>query len=252
MRLFGLIGKPLAQSFSKKYFTAKFAAEDITDCRYELFPMDSIQELPALLLSYPELCGLNVTIPYKQQVITYLNDTTHLPLQACNCIKITDGKLTGYNTDVTGFEISFLREKGPQHNRALVLGTGGSSVAIQFVLQKLRIPFNVVSRSAGASFTYTTLDAAIMASHNIIINTTPLGSFPAIDNCPDLPYEFITSQYYCYDLVYNPAKTLFLQKAEAQGATIKNGQDMLEIQAEESWKIWNGKSLNHGLSGLHK
>jgi shikimate dehydrogenase len=239
MRLYGLIGKPLAQSFSKKYFTAKFAAEGITGCRYELFPLESIEALPALLQSQPELCGLNVTIPYKQQVISYVDDATHLPLPACNCIRITDGKLTGYNTDVTGFEISFLKEKGPYHNRALVLGTGGSSLAVQYVLQKLAIPFGVVSRSAGATFTYAALDAAVMASHNIIINTTPLGSFPAVDNCPDLPYQFITPQHYCYDLVYNPAVTLFLQKAAAQGATIKNGHDMLEIQAEESWKIWN-------------
>lgn len=240
MRLYGLIGKPLAQSFSKKYFTAKFAAEGITGCRYELFPLESIQELPMLLQSNPELCGLNVTIPYKQQVIAYVDDTNQLPLQACNCIAIKDGKLTGYNTDVTGFEISFLKEKGLHHTRALVLGTGGSSIAVQYVLKKLQIPFSVVSRSAGATFTYATLDTDIMASHNIIINTTPLGSFPAIDNCPLLPYAFITPQHYCYDLVYNPAVTLFLQKALAAGAIIKNGHDMLEIQAEESWKIWNG------------
>lgn len=239
MRLFGLIGKPLAQSFSKKYFTAKFAAEGITDCRYELFPLDSIEELPALLQSQPELCGFNITIPYKQQVTAFLDDTTHLPMCACNCIKITNSKLTGYNTDVTGFEVSFFKKKEAHHNRALVLGTGGSSLAVQYVLQKLRIPFGVVSRSAGASFTYEGLDASVMAAHNIIINTTPLGSFPAIDNCPDLPYELITPQHYCYDLVYNPAVTLFLQKSLAAGATIKNGRDMLEIQAEESWKIWN-------------
>ncbi len=219
---------------------AKFAAEGITDCRYELFPLNHIDELPALLQSYPELAGLNVTIPYKQQVISFLDDNNNLPLPACNCITITDGKLTGYNTDVAGFEISFVREKRLHHNRALVLGTGGSSIAVQYVLQKLQIPFNVVSRSAGASFTYDELDAVVMASHHIIINTTPLGSFPAINNCPDLPYGLITPQHYCYDLVYNPPVTLFLQKALAAGATVKNGHDMLEIQAEESWKIWNG------------
>ena len=239
MRLYGLIGNPLAQSFSKKYFTAKFAAEGITGCRYELFPLDTIEALPALLQSYPELCGLNVTIPYKQQVIAYVDDATHLPIQACNCMTIINGKLTGYNTDITGFEMSFLKEMKPYHNRALVLGTGGSSIAVQYVLQKLRIPFKIVSRSAGASFTYNALNATVMAAHNIIINTTPLGSFPSVQNCPDLPYEFITPQHYCYDLVYNPAVTLFLQKALAAGATIKNGYDMLEIQAEESWKIWN-------------
>jgi shikimate dehydrogenase len=241
MRLYGLIGKPLAQSFSKRYFTEKFAAEGIPDCQYELFPLDSIDELPALLQSASELYGLNVTIPYKQQVIEYLDDTSNLPLHACNCIKITDGKLIGYNTDVTGFEISFLQNKLAYHNRALILGTGGSSIAVQYVLHKLQIPFSIVSRSEGSHFTYEQLNQSVMAAHNIIINTTPLGTFPAVDNCPPLPYVFITPQHYCYDLVYNPAKTLFLQQAEAQGAIIKNGQDMLVIQAEESWKIWNEK-----------
>ncbi len=243
MRLFGLIGKPLSHSFSKQYFTARFAAEGITDCRYEHFPLDSIDELPKLLQKEPELCGINVTIPYKQEVLPYLDDISHLPLKACNCIQIVEGKLIGFNTDVLGFEGSFLQEKQPHHNRALVLGTGGASIAVQYVLRKLHIPFALVSRQPGYDFPYAELDSEILQSHNIIINTSPVGTFPDVDCCPDLPYGFITPQHYCYDLVYNPAKTLFLQKAEDQGATIKNGQDMLEIQAEAAWKIWNTTTL---------
>ena len=239
MRVFGLIGMPLSHSFSQRYFTEKFAAEGIADCCYEQFPLQSIAELPALLQSQPQLCGLNVTIPYKQAVLPYLNDSSHLPLQACNCIQIVSGKLIGFNTDVLGFEESFLKEKQSHHNRALVLGTGGASVAVQYVLRKLHIPFALVSRQPGYDFPYSELNSEILQSHNIIINTTPLGTYPDIDTCADLPYGFITPQHYCYDLVYNPTQTLFLQKAAAQGAIIKNGQDMLEIQAEAAWKIWN-------------
>lgn len=243
MRVFGIIGKPLGHSFSQKYFTAKFEAEGITDCCYEQFPLDSIEELPKLLKQQKALCGFNVTIPYKQQVFQYLDDTSHLPLDACNCVRIINGKLIGFNTDVLGFEESFLQLKQPHHNRALVLGTGGASVAVQYILRKLHIPYAIVSRQPGYDFSYAELNTEIVVSHNIIINTTPLGTYPNVDECPELPYGFITPQHYCYDLVYNPAKTLFLLKAEAQGATIKNGQDMLEIQAEANWKIWNSEML---------
>jgi shikimate dehydrogenase len=239
MRVFGIIGKPLSHSFSQKYFQAKWATEGVSDCRYELFPLESIHELPTMLQRQQELCGFNVTIPYKQQVILFLDDTSHLPLNACNCIKIVDGKLIGYNTDVQGFEDSFLSARQPHHNRALVLGTGGASVAVQYVLRKLHIPYAIVSRQPGYDFPYAELNSEILNLHNIIINTTPLGTFPNTEKCPELPYGFITPQHYCYDLVYNPAKTLFLRKAETQGATTKNGQDMLEIQAEANWKIWN-------------
>jgi shikimate dehydrogenase len=243
MRVFGIIGKPLAQSFSKKYFTAKFEREGIADCRYELFPLDSIEELPKLLKKQTALNGFNITIPYKQQVLSYLDDRSHLPLDACNCVRIINGKLIGFNTDVLGFEESFLQLKQPHHNRALVLGTGGASVAVQYVLRKLHIPYAIVSRQPGYDFPYAEVNSEILNSHPVIINTTPLGTFPDVDGCPELPYGYITPKHYCYDLVYNPAKTLFLQKAEAQGATIKNGQDMLEIQAEANWKIWNSEML---------
>jgi shikimate dehydrogenase len=239
MRIFGLIGNPLSHSFSRQFFTEKFAAEGITDCRYELFPLSHIEELPLLLQQQLQLSGLNVTIPYKQQVLPYLHDTSHLPLPACNCIQLVGGKLIGFNTDVLGFETSFLQKRQPHHNRALVLGTGGASVAVQYVLRKLHIPFALVSRQPGFDFPYAELDSEIVGSHNIIINTTPVGTYPHVDSCPDLPYGFITPQHYCYDLVYNPTETLFLQKAATQGATTKNGYDMLTLQAEAAWKIWN-------------
>ncbi len=214
-------------------------AEAIEGCEYELFPIETIDALPKLLQENPNLCGLNITIPHKQSVIPYLNDDTNLPLQACNCIKIVGGKLTGYNTDVVGFEASFKALLQPHHKAALVLGTGGASLAVQYVLQKNNIDFMVVSRNASNGFTYQDLDKNLMEAHPIIINTTPLGTYPNVDECPDIPYQFITPKHYCYDLVYNPPKTKFLLLAEAQGAAIKNGGDMLRIQAEESWRIWN-------------
>ncbi|MEI9808298.1 MAG: shikimate dehydrogenase [Bacteroidota bacterium] len=243
MRLFGLIGYPLAQSFSKKYFTEKFEKEGIPHCRYELFQIGSVDELPALLHAHPELQGLNVTIPYKQLVLQYLHTTHHLPegLRACNCIKIENGILSGYNTDVPGFEKSFTPLLKDHHTKALVLGNGGATAAVTFVLQKLGIRYSIVSRKmhAGSSLTYQDLGEKQMSDHPVIINTTPLGSFPAVDNCPDIPYQFLTDKHYLFDVVYNPARSLFLQKGEERGAAVKNGYDWLVIQAEESWKIWN-------------
>ncbi len=236
---YGLIGFPLTHSFSKTYFTNKFETEGITDTVYDLFPIKDIEELPSLLQAHPDLCGLNVTIPYKQQVLAYLDDISALPLQACNCIKIIDGKLIGYNTDVDGFEQSFVEKLLPHQTMALVLGTGGASVAVQYVLEKLHIHFKVVSRGHGAHLNYGQLDEAIMAEHLIIINTTPLGTYPNVDDCADIPYHLLTPQHYCYDLVYNPAISLFLKKSLEKGAAIKNGSDMLKIQADVSWDIWN-------------
>ena len=239
MRLFGLIGYPLSHSFSKQYFTAKFERENITDCRYELFPIESIDKLPELLAANPQLEGLNVTIPYKQQVLPWLTDRSNLPLEACNCIVIKEGKLTGYNTDVTGFEGSFTPLLQPHHNKALILGTGGAAAAVQYILGKLGIAYKMVSRTPGNGLVYEDIDAAVIAEHNIIINTTPLGTYPNTEACAAIPYRYITPQHYMYDLVYNPSKTKFLLLGEANGATIKNGADMLEIQAEANWKIWN-------------
>jgi len=243
MKLYGLIGYPLGHSFSKKYFTEKFIKEGIDDCRYENFPIKTISELKTLLSQNPQLCGLNITIPHKQVVLPFLDDSTKLPegLNACNCIKIVEGKLVGYNTDVTGFERSLRLKLKDYHTKALVLGNGGAAEAVKFVLNKLHIDFKIVSRRLhdGSHLTYTDLNKDIIKQNLLVINTTPLGTFPKIDECAAIPYEYLTTQHLLYDLVYNPAETLFLQNGQQQGAVIKNGSDMLLIQAEESWRIWN-------------
>lgn len=242
MRLFGLIGFPLGHSFSKKYFTRKFEEDSLTDCRYELFPLSSINELPALLEAHPALEGLNITIPYKKEVLSFLTASA-IPagLDACNCIKIKNGQLTGFNTDVMGFEQSLQPLLNKDHQRALVLGNGGAAESIMFVLKKKGIPFEVVSRKLHgvSTITYNDLSPELIRSHQLIINTTPVGTFPDTGHCPDIPYEGITAQHLLYDLVYNPPLTLFLQKGKERGAQIKNGEEMLVIQAVESWNIWN-------------
>lgn len=242
MRLFGLIGYPLTHSFSKKYFSEKFENEGIQDCRYELFPIHSIGELKDLLDKHPDLAGINVTIPYKEQVLSFLSEKDDVVqvIKACNCIRINDRRLKGYNTDVTGFERSLKEKLQPHHQKALVLGTGGASKAVEFVLKRLGITFRNVSRKPSVhSYSYEQLTPAVITDHTLIVNTTPLGTFPAVNEAPPLPYEALTSRHYLFDLVYNPARTLFLQKGEERGAAIKNGYDMLVIQAEESWRIWN-------------
>jgi len=243
MRLFGLIGYPLSHSFSKKYFTEKFEKEGLTDCSYELFPIPSIDKLPGILKNYPQLEGLNVTVPFKHLVLSYLHSVAGIPgeLKACNCIKIQGGKLSGYNTDYIGFEKSFTPLLKLYHKKALLLGNGGATAAVKFILKKLRIDFDIVSRTIhdGATLTYKDIDDKIIKRNTIIINTTPLGMYPDTDGCPDIPYQFISDEHLLYDLVYNPAKTLFLQKGEERGAMIKNGGEMLVLQAEESWHIWN-------------
>lgn len=242
MRLFGLIGYPLGHSFSAGYFAKKFADAGIKDCEYRAFPIASIKQLPDLLGQHPNLQGLNITIPYKQQVIPYLHQQK-LParVQACNCLKIENGRLTGFNTDVVGFEQSFAPQLKPWHTQALVLGLGGATQAVLHVLHKLGINASIVSRSLkqGVRFTYQQLTPAVIQQHTVIINCTPLGTFPNVDSCPPLPYTAITSRHYLYDLVYNPPETLFLKQGAAAGALIQNGYPMLVGQAEESWRIWN-------------
>ena len=243
MRLFGLIGYPLSHSFSKNFFTEKFEKEEITECSYELFPLKTIDELPSLLKKHPELEGLNVTVPYKKQVLRFLNDTC-IPqgLAACNCINITANKLVGYNTDITGFEMSIKPLLRSHHKKALVLGNGGAAAAVVYVLMKLGIGFTIVSRTPEYSsmLDYKKVTREIVKEHTLIINTTPLGMHPDENSSPDIPYKYISGDHLLYDLVYNPAKTLFLEKGAKQGATIKNGEEMLILQAEESWRIWNG------------
>jgi shikimate dehydrogenase len=244
MRRFGLIGFPLSHSFSPAYFAEKFDSEGHSDCSYEAFPIKSIEELTSLLSDNPDMEGLNVTIPYKKVVLPYLKIRKEAveATGACNCIKIRNGKLTGYNTDVIGFEKSLLPHLTNAHNKALILGTGGAAAAVEFVLRKSGIKFLFVSRQSrqGKSIlTYDQISKDILNEHKLIINTTPLGMYPDVDECPDIFYDYLTKDHYLYDLVYNPQQTLFLKKGASKGAITKNGADMLIIQAEESWKIWN-------------
>jgi len=249
MRLFGLIGYPLSHSFSKKYFEEKFKREEITNCSYELFPIESIDKLKQTLQEHPNLEGLNVTIPYKLQVLLFLDSSPGIPkdIKACNCIKIVEGKLHGYNTDVIGFEKSLQPLLKPWHKKALILGNGGATEAVMHVLKKLDISFNIVSRSLHTNSTlcYKDLSEEIMKESLLIINTTPLGMHPQTNQYPDIPYEFITQKHLLYDLIYNPPKTVFLQKGEEKKALIKNGEEMLILQAEESWRIWNRESIGN-------
>lgn len=244
MKIYGLVGYPLGHSFSQKYFSEKFLAENITDCQYQNFELKDLdKEIPRLKI-LSNLYGLNVTIPYKTQIISYLDELTEesREMNACNCIKISNGKWIGYNTDVTGFEKSFLPHLKSYHKKALILGTGGASKAVAFVLKKLGIEFLMVTRNnekSSSEINYDDISEKVLADFNIVINTTPVGMYPNADAYPMLPYEYITDQFYFFDLIYNPAKTLFLSKAEEKGAVIENGEKMLIIQAEESWKIWS-------------
>jgi shikimate dehydrogenase len=245
MRLFGIIGFPLGHSFSKQYFTNKFEKEGLTDCFYNMYPIEDVANIEDIIKNNPHLKGLNVTIPHKVHVLNFLTDVSNIPtaLKACNCIKIDGDKLIGYNTDAIGFEKSLLPLLQPHHKKALVLGNGGAAQAVQYVLGKLNIDYKVVSRKLhnGSHLTYADVTADVMNEYKLIINTTPLGTFPNVNECVDLPYDAITPQHILYDLVYNPAKTLFLQKGEEKAATIKNGYEMLILQAEENWRIWNSK-----------
>ncbi|HEX2534486.1 MAG TPA: shikimate dehydrogenase [Chitinophagaceae bacterium] len=242
MKLYGLIGKTLKHSFSQTYFTAKFEREGITDCGYRNFELSSIEELPRMLAEHPELRGFNITIPYKEDVLPYLHARNEVVAAtgACNCVRIIEGKLHGFNTDVIGFGQSLDRDRKAAHNRALVLGTGGAAKAVWYALEQRSIPFTVVSRKKQAdTLTYDDLDAGTIARHPLIINTTPLGMFPDTDSFPPLPYEALTAGHYLYDLVYNPEQTVFLSRGAERGAVTRNGYEMLLLQAEESWRIWN-------------
>ena len=260
-KLYGLIGYPLSHSFSKRYFSEKFAKANITDSFYGLFPIQKIEELPALIKKHPNLRGLNVTIPYKEAVFPYLDfiDEEAQTVGAVNTIKIQDGKLAGYNTDVYGFEVSLKKMLQKQVNpptpnpqppianspilpnpNSLILGTGGAAKAIVYVLEKLNIPYLKVSRSADkGDLTYQQIDQKLLSKYHLIINTTPLGMSPKIDTFPPISYSSLGKDHFLYDLVYNPEITSFLEKGKAQGASIQNGLEMLYLQAEKSWKIWN-------------
>ena len=252
MRQFGLIGYPLSHSFSQKFFTEKFLQENIVNAKYDNFPIPSIESFAGLWKENPNLEGLNVTIPYKKEVIPFLQHSSAVvqEIHACNCIRKFNNELYGYNTDVIGFEKSLLPFLQPHHTHALILGTGGASAAVQWVLQKLNIQFQIVSRKGNAieannemkaSLSYDQLAASVIESHTLIINTSPLGMYPNTNEAPPIAYEGITAQHHLYDLVYNPIETLFMKNGLAKGATVQNGLAMLHIQAEESWAIWNAK-----------
>lgn len=240
---YGLIGKDITYSFSQNYFTEKFKQLGLTDSAYVNFDMAKISEFGDLLERQGNLRGLNVTIPYKQAIIPYLDSLSKKARQigAVNTIRITKkNKLKGYNTDWYGFYHSLKPLLKKQHTQALILGTGGSSKAVEFALLKLGIAYKFVSRTKQDNeFTYEDLNQEIITRYPLIINTTPLGTFPQVDDKPAIPYEYLTEQHLVYDLIYNPEKTTFLRLAEERQATIKNGHEMLILQAEKAYKIWS-------------
>ena len=246
MRQFGLIGRTLSHSFSQTYFTQKFHSLGLSGHAYELFELASIGELPALLAAHPRLVGLNVTVPYKESVISYLDELAPSARRvgAVNVIeRRPDGSLLGHNTDVLGFRESLRRffPAGPA-GRALVLGHGGAAKAVVVALHDLGIAHRSVTRDPlGPGLTYDELTPELIAGHPLIVNATPLGTYPHLDQCPRLPYEALGPQHYLYDLVYNPRETLFMQRGHAAGAHTKNGFEMLQLQAEAAWDIWNGR-----------
>lgn len=245
MKIFGLIGHPLSHSFSKGYFTEKFKKEGLSDCYFENYDIPKAEDIYLLLKNVPCIHGLCVTIPYKQSVIPFLNrmDDTVKEIAACNSIKISNGILTGYNTDTVGFKKSLLSNLSLHHKKALVLGTGGSAKAVAYVLRQLNIDYLFVSRRSGAHHDniigYKEISSKTINEYTLIVNCTPRGMFPNINEAPFIPYDQLTSSHYLFDLTYNPTESLFLKKGKDQGATIQNGYDMLIYQAEASWKIWN-------------
>lgn len=240
---FGLIGKDISYSFSKKYFTEKFSKELFDDCTYENFDIPTIEEFPNVLKENPDLKGLNVTIPYKEAIIPFLDTMSDKAFRigAVNVIRFTKkGNLKGYNSDWYGFKKSLEPLLQPHHKKALILGTGGASKAVAFALDKLGIFYTFVSREATENaIDYNRINVTTFDNFQIIINCTPLGTSPNTKEFPPIPYEFFTEKHIAFDLIYNPEETQFLKKAKKKGATIKNGYEMLVFQAEKAWTIWN-------------
>jgi shikimate dehydrogenase len=264
MKHYGLIGYPLSHSFSAKYFTEKFKTEKITDHVYELFEIKNLDDFPDLLRANIKLCGLNVTVPHKIGIVRYMDWVSEEAKQvgAVNCIRISeespvlaafsgevgikdhDFKLEGFNTDVYGFEHSLKPLLQHRHKKALLLGDGGAARAVKCVLDKLEIEYILVTRRpARHSILFKNLTKEIIEEHTLIINTTPLGTAPNVDECPPIPYEYITDKHLLYDLIYNPEQTLFLKHGYDKGAMTKNGYEMLLLQAEKSWEIWNSNEV---------
>ena len=243
MRRYGLIGRSLGHSFSARYFAGKFRREGITECDYSLYELPSIEALPELLVAQPELEGFNVTIPYKQQVFNYLNDVSEeaVRIGAVNCVRRDGERLTGYNTDIEGIRLSLkilFGEDTPE--AALVLGTGGASQAVQYALAERDIPFALVSREAAkGNYTYDDLPCEAVEASRLIVNASPVGTYPNVDAAPRIPYAYVTPEHYLLDLVYNPPLTQFLDYGRQRGAHILNGRTMFVGQAEASWRIWN-------------
>jgi len=241
---FGLIGKNISYSFSKKYFTEKFQKLGLNTYKYSNYDIPEIGEFPFILYHKEDgFRGFNVTIPYKQSIIKYLDEVEGdaKEIGAANTIKVTENNnLVGYNTDVYGFQKSIEPLLQKHHKKALILGTGGASKAVAYALLKLGIKYEFVSRNVSDNgFLYSGLTKQIIEEHTVIINCTPLGTHPNIENSPNIPYQFITNKHLLFDLIYNPSETKFLQEGKKRGATIKNGLEMLELQAEKSWEIWN-------------
>lgn len=243
-KTFGLLGKNISYSFSRGYFTEKFEKLKLNKYKYLNFDIQQIKDFPSIIGEEKNLRGINVTIPYKEEIIPFLDklDETAKNIGAVNTIKFTKrGNLKGYNSDVVGFENSIKPLLKSHHKRALILGTGGASKAIAFALNKNSIKFKFVSRNPEGKkeISYDSLSEETLLKYTVIINCTPLGTFPEIEKCPDIPYQFITDAHLLYDLIYNPEVSTFLSKGKEKGAIIKNGFEMLQLQAEESWRIWN-------------
>jgi shikimate dehydrogenase len=258
VRLFGLIGFPLSHSFSEQYFTDKFQREGIKDAMYRKFPITDISLVPDLIKCHPNLKGFNVTIPYKEQIIPLLDelDETAKAVGAVNtvlCSQFSVGekpRMKGFNTDVYGFRQSLKPFLASHHDRALILGTGGASKAVEYVLREIGVECVFVSRSAfdfaqsdkaksKTILSYSDLNRYVIDAHKLIVNCSPVGTFPDVEAASEIPYEFVSKDHFLYDLVYNPAETEFLKRGKAKGALTLNGLDMLKMQAEKAWEIWN-------------
>ncbi|MCX6208107.1 MAG: shikimate dehydrogenase [Bacteroidetes bacterium] len=239
---YGLIGNPLTHSFSKDYFEKKIKEKGLENLLFNNYELEKIEDLLPIISNNEHLLGFAVTIPFKQKIIKYLDEFDRVVgnINSCNCVLIKNKKLIGYNTDVLGFEKSFTPLLKSHHKHALILGDGGAAQAVKYVLRHLHIYYTIVTRVAHHnSICYADVTKQIIDEHPIIINTTPLGTFPNVDDCPNIPYKYLTKQHYLFDLVYNPIVTTFMANGLLENATVKNGYEMLCIQAEENWKIWN-------------
>lgn len=245
MNNFGLIGRSLSHSFSKSYFEKKFKENNLTNCAYHNFELPNIEKLKEVIAVTKDLKGLNVTTPYKVTIIPFLDELSAeaREIGAVNCIKIQNSRLIGYNTDIYGFTQSIKPFLDTNHQRALILGTGGASKAVAYALKKIGVEIYFVTSSASKktnnTFFYSELNEHVMNAFKLVVNTTPLGTFPNVQEAPALPYQLFTEQHLAYDLVYNPAETVFLTRAKEKGSIVVNGLSMLQLQAEKSWEIWN-------------